>query len=99
MARVGWRNPFCPFVRIDGSPAPLTKKQPFGGFGTPRPGQAVYGRKVISLMANSNQELEFRAITGSCVTNVLLHKRFGAGKLSGSESNDRNYLLFETFTH
>lgn len=52
MTRVGGRNPFCPFVRIDGSPAPLTKKQPFGGFGTPRPGQAVYGRKVISLMAN-----------------------------------------------
>ena len=45
MTRVGGRNPFCPFVRIDGSPAPMTKKQPFGGFGTPRPGQAVYGRK------------------------------------------------------
>lgn len=36
----------------------MTKKQPFGEFGTPRPKLAVYGRNLIFYFENNREELQ-----------------------------------------
>lgn len=48
----------------------MTKKQPFGEFGTPRPKLAVYGRNLIFYFENNREELQ-SVINGEKIQKIL----------------------------